>query len=211
MSQHLFIPIAFEFRPVRVQWSLGPPPDDCLYSDCEERLKGRPAYLYGMILKSHPMPSDAWEMRDQFFRVKRGDTGAWLNFLNKWGAWANPPLGPVTPGILWDKQEEFRRALTGPAVSWLTADARNGMTLRFAQPRAEYPHHLLRLRTIEEAIRMTITIDLMRKIKFRLCARPDCREPFSLTRKYPRPKKYCCQACAHLSAVRRQRRKARKP
>ncbi|MGD0975201.1 MAG: hypothetical protein ABR866_14020 [Candidatus Korobacteraceae bacterium] len=66
-----------------------------------------------------------------------------------------------------------------------------------------YPHYVLRATSCRRAILDTIVIDHLRKVQFRLCARPDCRTPFAIESRHQR--EYCCQYCAHIESVRKQR------
>ena len=119
----------------------------------------------------------------------------------------------LSPADLWSFWQECRKtlspargpakALTGPAYDWLTRFQK----LLPLTPRPEYPHWLLSANNCQEAIRTTITLDLLKKVKFRLCARPDCRSPFPVESHHQR--QYCRQYCAHIESVRRQRRTAK--
>lgn len=58
----------------------------------------------------------------------------------------------------------------------------------------------------EDAFRMllaTVFIDVVRGIRFKVCARKDCRKPFPLESKHHR--KFCCWYCAHITTVRKNR------
>src|SRR5271157_1320058 len=74
--------------------------------------------------------------------------------------------------------------------------------------RRRYPYLLLGTSNCQEAIVHTITLDLLKKVQFRICARGDCRAPFPIKNQHRR--EYCCQDCAHIESVRRQRRRARR-
>jgi hypothetical protein len=56
-----------------------------------------------------------------------------------------------------------------------------------------------------EAIILTVHIDHLRRVRFKSCARPDCRKPFHLTSRHRRL--YCGRYCGHLVAVRNSYRK----
>jgi len=59
---------------------------------------------------------------------------------------------------------------------------------------------------LDDAFRMllaTVFIDVARGIRFKVCARKDCRKPFPLESKHDR--KFCCWYCAHITTVRRNR------
>ena len=122
-------------------------------------------------------------------------------------ALADPALDRNTvnymfPFEIWAFQKQCRDALKKPAHKWVTSQK-----LLALVPRREYPHYVRTATSCQRAILDTITIDLLRKVKFRLCARPDCRAPFAIQSQHQR--KYCCQYCAHIESVRRQRRTVR--
>jgi hypothetical protein len=110
----------------------------------------------------------------------------------------------VLPSDMWEYQRRSREGLKSPACRWLV----EAQKLFAATPRPEYPHLFLVSGTCQEAIRTTITLDLLRKVKFRICARPDCGSPFEIKNRHRR--EYCCQYCAHIESVRRQRRSAKR-
>jgi hypothetical protein len=147
-------------------------------------------------------------MRQEFFQLRRGDAGTLLEFLNKWGLWrsGNMPIIEQAAAI-WKKHDLFRLAVKRPIAEWLQ-DEFNGV-LRYAYPRLQqYPFHVLTVSGCEQAIRVTITLDLLRQVKYSICARPDCQTPFAVESQHKR--KYCCQYCAHIESVRRQRRAAKR-
>ena len=55
-----------------------------------------------------------------------------------------------------------------------------------------------------DAILSTIFIDRLRKLRFKVCARPDCATIYELTSRHKR--KFCSYDCAHLMTVRRSRK-----
>jgi len=59
---------------------------------------------------------------------------------------------------------------------------------------------------LNDAYRMllaTVYIDVVRGIRFKVCARKDCQRPFPLESKHA--KKFCCWYCAHITTVRKNR------
>jgi hypothetical protein len=106
----------------------------------------------------------------------------------------------VLPASIWSFHQQCRKALTSPADKWLTDFQK--YLLSTIRPR--YPYFFLGTGKCQEAIIWTITIDLLKKVQFRLCARRDCRTPFAIENQHRR--EYCCQYCAHIESVRRQRR-----
>lgn len=157
----------------------------------------------------YPKTGDAWAMRREFLSLKQNDPLALLGFLRRWGVWDEKRLGlsnienVVFPERIWELQATYREALVGPADEWLSkgVDPFKGA---YATPM--YPHFILDHCYCKLAIEATITIDLLRKVRFRKCKRPDCREVFQLESRHKRL--YCGQPCAHLESVRKQRRQA---
>jgi hypothetical protein len=159
---------------------------------------------------------DAWAMRREFLSLKQ-DSLALLAFFRKWGIWDDQGLGSSIPGVstnsriqnvvfperIWEAQSAYRAALLSAPDEWLCkgVDPFKGA---YATPM--YPHFILEHTQCKLAIEATITIDLLRKAKFRKCKRPDCSEVFALESKHKRL--YCSQPCAHLESVRKQRRSA---
>jgi len=146
-------------------------------------------------------PADAWEMRDDFLRMSPDEAGA-IGFLNKWGQWTG---SYARVSDLVRLQKVVRLALISSPARWLT-DHRASPYLWQRLP--DYPHFAVITNNCETAIRMTVTIDLVRRLKFKICSRRDCALPFPITSKHKR--RYCSQYCAHLESVRRTRREQQK-
>jgi hypothetical protein len=159
---------------------------------------------------------NAWAMRTEFLRLKQ-DSWLLLEFLRKWGLWDEKRLGSsnlahgananihnvVFPENIWELQDIYRSALVRPPDEWLS----NGVDpFKGAYATPMYPHFVLEHSQCRLAIEATITIDLLMKVKFRKCKRPDCSEVFELESRHKRL--YCGQPCAHLESVRKQRRAA---
>jgi len=99
-------------------------------------------------------------------------------------------------------QETVREALTSAPKKWFAGhDAFPPMV---HSRLAKYPFFCLLTDACQHAIRMTVTIDLLRRLTFKTCARRDCGLPFPVTSKHRR--EYCSQYCAHLESVRRSRK-----
>jgi hypothetical protein len=179
---------------------------DFLILVCESRESG-----YGRT-------ADAWTMRREFLKMKQ-DPWVLVEFLRKWGTWDEKQLGSsnlapsanssiqnfVVPDEIWELQSIYREALLRPPDEWLC----NGVDpFKGAYATPMYPHFILEHHQCRPAIEATITIDLLKKVKFRKCKRPDCSEVFALESRHKRA--YCGQPCAHLESVRKQRRAAAK-
>ncbi len=112
-------------------------------------------------------------------------------------------LNYLFPFEVWQFQKQCRDALRKPAGEWLPTQK-----LLALVPRPQYPHYVRQAVNCQRAILDTIIIDLLRKVKFRLCARPDCRTPFAIESRHHR--EYCRPYCAHIESLRRRRKAARK-
>jgi hypothetical protein len=209
-------------RPARVHWSDIPTEIKATATPAKNMEKIRGDIFHVLACESsesaYGRTGDAWAMRREFLRLKQ-DSWALLEFLRKWGIWDERRLGlsnlepganasiqnVVFPEGIWDLQTAYRTALVGPPHEWLSkgVDPFKGA---YATPM--YPHFILEHYHCKLAIEATITIDLLRKVKFRKCKRPDCSEVFALESAHKRI--YCCQPCAHLESVRKQRRAAAK-
>lgn len=203
-SENIYIPIAFAFRPQRARWEL-----DGKVLRCDD---GTASGAMEWRLATKPL--NAWLMREEFFRLKVGNTKTLLAFLNKWGAWClftdplttwdRHPRNQATwrPQEIWHRQQLFLEGVRNPEW-WLSQTATNIVT-RHTQNK--FPYQMCLASSCEFAMRMTITIDLLNEVKFRICARPDCFNVFAVTD--PR-KRYCEQYCAHIVSVRNQRADAK--
>jgi len=110
----------------------------------------------------------------------------------------------VLPIDIWEFRRRCRDGLKSPAHKWL-ADVQKFFLVTF---RPEYPHFFSFAGNCQEAISTTITLDLLRRVKFRICARLDCPSPFPVKNRHRR--RYCRQYCAHIESVRKQRRAAKR-
>jgi hypothetical protein len=155
--------------------------------------------------KTNRMPSkptaDAWVMRNDFLRI--GDTTeSAIAFLNKWGCWNDRTC--VSLHELVRSRKAVAEALVSVPEKWFSGQSALGFIW---QRSSSYPFFALHTDQCECAIRMTVTIDLLHGVKFKICARPDCRRPFPVRSKHRQ--KYCEQYCGHLESVRRNRKLTR--
>lgn len=159
---------------------------------------------------------DPWPMRDEFLRAR---TLAHLAaFLNKYGAFGTGmepradvggEYGRITwkphivlPGEVRKHQEAIKSGLKSGAAKWFEH-------VDFElYSRPDFPHFVHTLYDIQSSLYATVTIDFLRGVKFRSCARTDCGLLFKLESRHKR--RYCGQYCAHLESVRRTRRKHRR-
>jgi hypothetical protein len=157
-------------------------------------------YIADSELRKHSHPADAWQLRDDFLSLKTDSEEA-LAILNRWGRWI-PWRNYVDMAEIIALQRAVRQALTSPAEIWFRS--------LYASPpmvnsrSSEFPYFVMVTDACEAAIRTTTTMDLLRQLKFKTCARPDCDKPFPVTSKHER--NYCTQYCAHLESVRRSRK-----
>jgi hypothetical protein len=159
----------------------------------------RKTYIRESDLVKYSVPADDAQMRTDFFRLNNEPAKA-LNFLNDWGRWL-PHRNFVTIGELLEMQRSVREALVESPTAWLSSHYSDLPAARSRS--AHVPYFKVLTDSCQIAIRVTSTMDLMREMKFRVCARPDCQIPFSVTSKHSRS--YCTQYCAHLESVRRSR------
>ncbi len=171
---------------------------------------------------------NAWDVREEFLSLK--SEADFLGFLNRVGHFS---AGVAADSGLWDLkdfkgwQQVFREFLKCSPAMWsnylvkLTAAA-PGFNVRLIHMEVELSgKSRLRIRLSWQrrsaviwvaeavsAILVTIYIDHLRGLRFRFCARRDCRRPFEITSRHRR--KYCQQYCAHLESLRRMRNRQRR-
>jgi hypothetical protein len=156
------------------------------------------AHAEGADFKKHSQPADASEMRKEFLSLKPNSKSV-IAFLNKWGRWNFEEF--VQLSEILRLQQSVREALISSPESWFSS--------RYSFPppwrrSPEYPYFFFLTDRCEVAIRLTVTIDLLKQAKFRVCARADCGQPFPVETQHE--KKYCDQYCGHLESLRRTRK-----
>jgi hypothetical protein len=165
------------------------------------------------------------DLRQQFFDLAE-DTEDLLKFLNRFGAWSYRKEYGYWRGEHLDADIEDRRSFPKfielPDHFWsfrsylkarigeASADLSTWFDGLFEFPRLEqiptYPYHSISLSYIEEALITSLSLQLLQEVRLALCARPDCRKPFSITRK---DKIFCSEKCARCMVTRRGRAKRR--
>jgi hypothetical protein len=140
-------------------------------------------------------PADPWQMRNDFLQIS-GNNESVLDFLNKWGH-----SNLVRLVDLLRLQKAVREALTSSPEKWFASPQSYPPVWRH---RPTYPYFTLQTVECTTAICMTVTIDLLRRVKFKICARHDCGLPYPVQSKHKR--KYCSQYCGHLESMRRNRK-----
>jgi hypothetical protein len=190
----------------------------------------------GDLLEVNPVSGkattfDAWEKRDEFFRLKRGNTQALLAFLRSVGFFARPEMlgagsrtGKTTIVIggeglhsdvpfvskisekdIW----EVRRLIIGSlgALGQHTGQYHD-FQVRMVPTSNGAQRLVLTTTTFLEALLLTLSVDQLKGARKQKCARPDCGIQFSITSRHKR--KYCQWECGHIESVRKQRRKAKR-
>jgi hypothetical protein len=205
MAQAISLDIAFEYLVSPVEWTLEPAPDQDIWG----RRVDQDDWFIPSLGRGSARRADAWEARDEFFHLRSGDSGKLLDFLNRWGSWLpfestfeDVAVNGVAAKDVWQVRERFLKGVMNPLVEWLTDSSVNESPLAIFQPRLKYPHFFYRATGSAIAMHTTITLDMLRRTKFRLCARKDCPVPFPVRSK----KKYCGWYCGHIESVRKNRR-----
>lgn len=157
-------------------------------------------YIEDSELVAHSQPADPWHVREDFLHLKP-DSKAAMTFLNEWGRWFELRNVVALSEIVY-LQRAVREALTSSPDRWLASQYAFPTMKRSRSPK--YPYFTLLTDACQVAIRMATTIDLLRQLKFKTCARPDCGVPFLVKSDHKRD--YCSQYCGHLESVRRNRR-----
>lgn len=151
-------------------------------------------------LTKHTQPADAWQMRDDLLRMGL-DPEEGLAFLSKWGRWRQ--VGRyVEARELFALQRAVRDALIVSPESWFATG--NAFLPRVASTSTDFPSFAMVTDLCREAICIATTVDLLRRVEFKVCSRGDCELPFKVVSKHS--KQYCSQYCAHLESVRRNRK-----
>ena len=188
-------------------------PEEFAHNEIEILICERPKHLWDVDEAYRRV--DPWRMRDEFLRART--LASLAEFLNKYGhfgrgmqprADVGSEYGRITwkphivlPGEIWKHKEAVATGLRSGAAKWFE---RMHFDL-FSRP--EFPHFVHSEHDIQDSLYATITVDFLRGVKFRACARKDCGFLFKLESRHKR--RYCSQYCAHLESVRRNRRKKR--
>jgi len=168
----------------------------------------RPRFLFMLLqrgagLRGRSLPADAWQLRDEFLRVAP-EVRTLLAFLNRWGHWDDDRYAKVREIVAF--QKKIRRALVSRPSKWLADEFGGSSDIEFGfERKSTYPYFSMDTIECKDAIARTVTVDLLRRERFDVCARTDCSQPFRITSKHSR--KYCSQYCGHLESVRRGRAK----
>jgi hypothetical protein len=159
-------------------------------------------------------PVNPWQVRKEFLALRTNSAA--LKFLNRYGQW-DDSNDPETLDEFWGFREEYELLMDFPDAHRRVAQQlfwkrKFTCSLRWNAPTREDNGNkrrrataawVVECRTIMDALIGSIQIDLVRRVKDRLCKRPDCRHRF-----VPQTsrQKHCTPYCAHLVSVRRNRR-----
>ena len=168
---------------------------------------------------------DAWDKRNEFFRLRKGDNESLLNFLNSVGVWDRPTpqdgvVGEDDPyeftqeggrfvvdeqplrfaEDFWHMREHARIALSSKA--WSDVLGQFDLPTRLVRKRAG-SYFLICTVAFLDALFATVVLDHAEGARVLRCARPDCGIVFTANNRHKR--KYCSWDCAHLVAVRKSR------
>jgi hypothetical protein len=152
---------------------------------------------------------DPWELRDEFLAVEH-NSGAVLDFVNR-NYWEGSPFHTVED--FWRWQTLIRKAILNSYTQWAKMEAEFGykMISRLLTAldinvkwNGKQLSGTVEVHTPMQAILATLYLDKIAKVRFAVCARPDCDRIYGIKTRHKR--KYCRQYCAHLEDVRRDRR-----
>jgi len=227
------IPIRLRFLRFPVLWSLQ---KAIRKTFADPRLAGMPGrevdfaipkMLYRVGQKTDEL--DTWTCRDEFFKLK--SDADLLGFLNKTGLWfadetiaglakewhltSQNGVFPIAVTDIWTFRERIRGMLLQRTFS--SSAYLDFANTGFSVPCGDFPVHyetssvasgeIIVTQTLQ-ALLATVFIDVARGIKFKVCARKDCKKPFPLESKHKR--KFCSQYCGHLVSQRDKREIERK-
>ena len=162
------------------EWDLcvrvDPEDDRAVYEVCEPFIPDIfvPVDEKDYWLKSDPqqygLPDDAWNMRADFLRMKSDCEGA-LAFLEQWGRWDTANY--VDPREMFGLKKVIQKALEEPPNRWFGSTRAIPDLMNYRTP--EFRNYSVRTNNCKEALQMTVTIDLLKKLKIKFCALPRVR------------------------------------
>jgi uncharacterized protein YjhX (UPF0386 family) len=181
---------------------------------------------------------DGWSCREALFDLAEGDNEALLQFLTNVGVWSNHEVSnhwsaevtvhcrqgnpvPIDVAGLWlfrdalrtallDKKRfagEYAPALTVPETDFQLAMQRGTeFPLRFEITRVA--SGVLTTTDCYQMLLATVFLDVARGIRFKMCARKDCGQPFPIESRHKRM--FHSQYCGHLVSQRKKRARDKK-
>ena len=181
--------------------------------------------------------TDIGAIREKFFGLPENDLDKLAAFLNEVGAWpssgdpsqSTPGHGMkfpviVQPSDVWAFRDDLKDALLDKNRKWF----KQSVTPVSSKPKTWfdlYSNHqandfhlhfelsnvvagVVTLTNARHMLFATLLADVARGIRFKLCARKGCRQPFPITSEHV--KKYHSPECGHLALVQKQREKEKK-
>jgi hypothetical protein len=235
VARTLNIPIRFRFLKVPTSWEIHAIAGDRHHKPT--RFAFGKLIKPVTLDDSYPTELDGWECRQEFFDLPQSESAllSFLNkvgvFASVSGIVAhsskefmehirgNHPT-PFDVAGLWRlrdglkevlvDQKRFartspRRALSERISEFIPSFDFYSPDMSFSFDMSKVPVGVVTITDGMQLLLATIFTDLVRGLKFKYCARKDCKKLFVIESKHKR--RYCCQYCAHLESVRKQRRK----
>jgi hypothetical protein len=149
-----------------------------------------------------------WTLRGEFLALDPKKVGihGLVGFLNRCGQWSTSISVHrgykrlFKPEGFWRDRDKLISEMNAGTSRWDDPTFFSGFGLR---RRSQFPHLVHIDQYCFDAILHSVTFDLMRGVKFGLCAREDCRRPFPIESRHRRI--YCDQYCGHLVSLRIRR------
>jgi hypothetical protein len=216
--QIIEIPATIAFQPTPCTWLLG---EGAQFLVHQTESSGHPKPRSAALDSATVEFSDVWSVRSTFLTLRHEDD--FLAFLNQTGYFfregtyaSDQPLR-LSDFAMW--QRVFTGFLLRRPLVWekrLDLVEPNGAEIMravrlhrsFNVALEDGREALFVARNTFSAILASIYIDHLRRAKFRLCARPDCRKPYEIESHHLR--RYCTQYCASFQSLRRKRAQEKK-
>jgi hypothetical protein len=210
------IPIRVRFQRIQTKWEICAVKGDSHHKAA--------LYAFPTIPADYTVKElDPWKCRDAFFAIPENDNTKLGKFLDKVGVWlredgelkghwsdevyrhykdGNPQ--PISVEGLWRFRTSLKNALVDErARKELANDSALEFPLTFEL--TDVASGALGISDVHTMLIATVIFDAARGIRFKVCAREDCKRPFPLKTK--RRKIFCNPYCAHITTVRRNRPK----
>ena len=152
---------------------------------------------------------DPWDARNEFLQVREREEDL-LEFLSRYGCWnardcrlQNGILKPSVhlPAEFWESQRVIREGLLKKSNAWL-ASSRHALVPKLNE---KFPHLRQSFVGCSEGMEASVTIDIINRAEFEICAREDCPNPVKKEIKTGPKKIYCDELCGHIVASRKAR------
>lgn len=233
------LPVFYQCMALPAHWEAGVAPkrkQRLGFIPLSDMVKATPPALEQSLLKvthiarGKPTFFDPKQKRNEFFRLRTGDTAQLVSFLNTVGLFESEASLFNVTGITND-DSDVTKAITKTAggeyysvsyhqlhraeriwglrdslVNWFESGAEFGAVSDFPARilrENKAPKVVITTATLLDAVLLSIITDRVKKAKVQKCARPDCGIVFTSDTRHK--KKYCCRYCAHVESVRRDR------